>query len=552
MKNQCQPTENDSKLDSTYIVSEPHLSSTPKRRHVSDTFSVNHDPYLLSDEISGHLISECCKNNALCLNFPQQPCSFHHKEHCFTFPEFYSATQMLEDLKSQRKKASTKSLLDLKKSLPSTQATFSTMCSNSASSDDLGLWVNSHTSDTSSKPSSTIWPSCDLISISDADEINHSSFHKNSSSQDNIKMNALQTLESLSSDNDPTGTTETTFKTQPWYTINPQYNQPCEYDVHNNDSPLLCSFLYSGEQEHNNLFESLASIRPVLDTQNEKVSFFDKENCKEKKPLLRDTLPTVDDSKQCSMKMPWLWNTYKKEFDNKDTLTENDSFFMDCHNKKDIPYEKQNTDMFLKYTNPCIQNDTKPLGSFTHTSNSKKYFESHGLFPSSTFSSLVKTSNASISRLNKQSTKSFYASNCKKNLVDVSHNIQKTKDKIHYQTSTFSGDSLEKETVTCRGRRNGAPIVLAHPEEFKNPSSFLKVYGDPLCIHLNDEKTVTSILRGKNGNWGCQRCGNVNYPRRFRCNKCNELRSAKGDAVVSEYVLNVYEQHVKFYRQLAA
>jgi hypothetical protein len=106
--------------------------------------------------------------------------------------------------------------------------------------------------------------------------------------------------------------------------------------------------------------------------------------------------------------------------------------------------------------------------------------------------------------------------------------------------------------VTCRGRRNGAPIVLAHPEEFKNPSSFLKVYGDPLCIHLNDEKTVTSILRGKNGNWGCQRCGNVNYPRRFRCNKCNELRSAKGDAVVSEYVLNVYEQHVKFYRQLAA
>lgn len=551
MENQCHSSRNDSKFDTTYIVSEPHLSSTPKRRHVSDTFRVNHDPYLLSDEICGHLISDCCKNNALCLNFPQQTCSIHPKEYCFNFSELDSATQMLEDLKSQRKKASVESFLDLKKSLPSTQATFSTMCSNSASSDDLGLWINSHTSDTSSKPSSTIWPSCDLISMSDADDMNHSSFYKNYSFQERTKMNALQTLESLSSDTDPIVIRETTVKGQPWSSLNPHWNEFSEYDVPNNDSPLIHSFLYSKEQENTTLFESLASIQPVSQTQARKVSFFDKERCKEKKALFGVTLPIVENLNGCSMKMPWFGNTYKKELNSKNNpLLDNDFFFMDRYEKKAIPSEKQNTDMFSKY--PYPQNDTKTLGAFTETPNSKPFFDSHGHFPSSTFSTLVNTSNTSVSRLHKQSTKPPYVGSCKKSLLDSSHTLQKTKDKSSYQTLTFPGVSLEKKPVTCRGRKSGAPIVLAHPEEFKNPSSFLKVYGDPLCIHLNDEKTVTSILRGKNGNWGCQRCGNVNYPRRFRCNKCNELRSAKGDAVVSEYVLNVYEQHVKFYRQLAA
>lgn len=112
------------------------------------------------------------------------------------------------------------------------------------------------------------------------------------------------------------------------------------------------------------------------------------------------------------------------------------------------------------------------------------------------------------------------------------------------------------DVLRIGGKHFGAPLVLAHPEEFKNPSSFLKVYGDPLCsksMMSAEAKALSNVtvVRGQNGNWGCGRCGNINYPRRFRCNKCNELRNAQGDAVVAEYVLAVYERHLKAYRQIA-
>lgn len=106
------------------------------------------------------------------------------------------------------------------------------------------------------------------------------------------------------------------------------------------------------------------------------------------------------------------------------------------------------------------------------------------------------------------------------------------------------------------GRHFFPPIVLAHPEEFRNPSSFLKVYGDPLCgLEGKVSSSESAILgkfpiNGRNGNWVCPECQNINYPRRFRCNKCNENRDAAGDAAVSEYALRVYQHHLKTYRKL--
>lgn len=62
-----------------------------------------------------------------------------------------------------------------------------------------------------------------------------------------------------------------------------------------------------------------------------------------------------------------------------------------------------------------------------------------------------------------------------------------------------------------------APKVLVHPAEFKNPSSFLKIYGDPLCSKGMGGRTPR---REGDGNWTCASCRCINFPRRFRCNKC--------------------------------
>eukprot|EP00923_Selenidium_pygospionis_P013104 GHVN01022637.1.p1 GENE.GHVN01022637.1~~GHVN01022637.1.p1 ORF type:complete len:687 (-),score=201.62 GHVN01022637.1:229-2289(-) len=206
--------------------------------------------------------------------------------------------------------------------------------------------------------------------------------------------------------------------------------------------------------------------------------------------------------------------------------------------------------------------------------------------------------------------------------------------------------------VGIGGPHFSPPTMLAHPDEFKNPSSFLKIYGDPLCMLTNQGASFTSSItptlltssitptsltssitptslnstatpatssslsststmgrsvksehsqtvlsedlhllspnqpnslpldaveasevsmsllspkpleanptipivasspiKGKNGNWICSRCSNINFPRRFRCNKCSEGRSDEGDEIVREYAKTVYLQFLKLYRQ---
>ncbi|PFH31351.1 Zn-finger in Ran binding protein and others domain-containing protein [Besnoitia besnoiti] len=136
------------------------------------------------------------------------------------------------------------------------------------------------------------------------------------------------------------------------------------------------------------------------------------------------------------------------------------------------------------------------------------------------------------------------------------------------------------------GPHFSAPPMLAHPDEFKNPSSFLKIYGDPMCAVVDAATPAQGSrstggggrlaggiagrvdgpvtgggstspssnlpIRGHNGNWVCESCSNVNFPRRFRCNKCGAVRGPQGDAIVAEYAKLVYHQHVKTYKSLAA
>lgn len=87
-------------------------------------------------------------------------------------------------------------------------------------------------------------------------------------------------------------------------------------------------------------------------------------------------------------------------------------------------------------------------------------------------------------------------------------------------------------------------VKLVHPDEFKNPSTFLQIYGDPLCFTKNGSLPK----KGRNGNWECSKCSNVNFPRRFRCNMCSTTRDEEGDWVVCEYARQVYERYLSIYK----
>ncbi|KAL8443752.1 hypothetical protein Emag_005836 [Eimeria magna] len=112
-------------------------------------------------------------------------------------------------------------------------------------------------------------------------------------------------------------------------------------------------------------------------------------------------------------------------------------------------------------------------------------------------------------------------------------------------------DSLPSMQQPYRPSQLGYPQMLAHPDEFRNPSSFLKIYGDPLCS-LSPSSAAALVAGNTNsptanrdGNWVCCFCNNINFPRRFRCNKCNELRGPEGDKIVAEYARAVYAHHTE-------
>eukprot|EP00435_Cladocopium_sp_Y103_P036828 s999_g9.t1 len=60
----------------------------------------------------------------------------------------------------------------------------------------------------------------------------------------------------------------------------------------------------------------------------------------------------------------------------------------------------------------------------------------------------------------------------------------------------------------------------------------------PFAKKHNAEKKKCCL---EDGNWRCDHCGNVNFPRRQRCNKCQGIRGPAGDAIVLQYAARVYE-----------
>ncbi|EEA04850.1 uncharacterized protein CMU_039170 [Cryptosporidium muris RN66] len=136
---------------------------------------------------------------------------------------------------------------------------------------------------------------------------------------------------------------------------------------------------------------------------------------------------------------------------------------------------------------------------------------------------------------------------------------------IKYNKDSLTSGNWSPNTLGVGGPNFAAPTMLAHPDEFKNPSSFLKIYGDPLCgktpsnthqtqvLNQNNSSTFSGVnpMKGQNGNWACVKCSNVNFPRRFRCFKCGEYRDETGDRIVADYAKQVYLHHLKAYRSLS-
>lgn len=116
-----------------------------------------------------------------------------------------------------------------------------------------------------------------------------------------------------------------------------------------------------------------------------------------------------------------------------------------------------------------------------------------------------------------------------------------------YQCLRTSLELLGGPSMPAKDARNGGEFPLHHysaqalvsPDEFKNPSSFLRVYGDPLASSARRGFHGPQVLQ--DGNWRCENCSNINFPRRQRCNKCQCLRGASGDAAVLQYAHRVYE-----------
>ncbi|PFH33069.1 Zn-finger in Ran binding protein and others domain-containing protein [Besnoitia besnoiti] len=130
------------------------------------------------------------------------------------------------------------------------------------------------------------------------------------------------------------------------------------------------------------------------------------------------------------------------------------------------------------------------------------------------------------------------------------------KDEALTVSSASSAPGIRNNSGSVRGIGGpnfSAPTMLAHPDEFKNPSSFLKIYGDPLCGSADlSSGNGQNPVKSHHGNWVCRNCKNVNFPRRFRCNKCGEIRDEEGDRIVAEYAKLVHHHYLKAYKHLAS
>ncbi|MCO5576328.1 hypothetical protein L7F22_030137 [Adiantum nelumboides] len=82
------------------------------------------------------------------------------------------------------------------------------------------------------------------------------------------------------------------------------------------------------------------------------------------------------------------------------------------------------------------------------------------------------------------------------------------------------------------GAITGAATAINRP-----PSS---EFGDPAAVTAAAFVGGLKPEPGVNGNWECEDCKNVNFPRRTSCFQCRRKRGVKGDELVRKYVRGLF------------
>ncbi|KAG0568263.1 hypothetical protein KC19_6G007300 [Ceratodon purpureus] len=96
------------------------------------------------------------------------------------------------------------------------------------------------------------------------------------------------------------------------------------------------------------------------------------------------------------------------------------------------------------------------------------------------------------------------------------------------------------------GSPSGVRGIMGRPglrfEDYKDrPSDFLREFGDPAAVNATAMGGGQKPEPGVNGNWECEDCKNVNFPRRTNCFQCHKRRGPKGDEIVRKYVRTLIE-----------
>jgi len=91
------------------------------------------------------------------------------------------------------------------------------------------------------------------------------------------------------------------------------------------------------------------------------------------------------------------------------------------------------------------------------------------------------------------------------------------------------------------GKGKGSGKAADDWEYFQHcPSDWLKEFGDPAAAR----GARGEMRAGDGGKWRCEKCNNINFPRRDVCNKCQTKRGTEGDDIVKQYVHDLMQDRV--------
>ncbi|KAI5080034.1 hypothetical protein GOP47_0005513 [Adiantum capillus-veneris] len=108
---------------------------------------------------------------------------------------------------------------------------------------------------------------------------------------------------------------------------------------------------------------------------------------------------------------------------------------------------------------------------------------------------------------------------------------------------TGAAATVNRPTSSVSNSSNARTLVRSSLkwEDYKDrPSDFLREFGDPAAVTAAAFGGGLKPEPGVNGNWECEDCKNVNFPRRTSCFQCRRKRGVKGDELVRKYVRGLF------------